>query len=221
MRGGQYCGQFWSVFLRAFKPLAAGLCAVLALGLGIWTASKWYAPAPLLPIESGVLLPEPRPVAGFSLTDQDGRTFTHANLLNHWSLVFAGFTHCPDVCPTTLSLMKLLEQRLQADNRGLSMVFVSVDPERDTPQQLQKYVRYFSPNLTGATGPAEELERLCASLGIAYVKVPGATPGDYTIDHSAALVLLNPQGKVAGYFQAPYKLDTLAADLARIIPPST
>lgn len=204
--------------MRAFKPVAAGFCAIFALGLGLWTASEWYAPAALPPIESGVLLPEPRPVAGFSLTDQDGRAFTNAQLQDRWSLLFAGFTHCPDVCPTTLSLMKLLEQRLQAEDRALSMVFLSVDPERDTPQQLHKYVRYFSPNLTGATGPVEELERLCASLGIAYVKVPGATADDYTIDHSAALVLLNPQGKVAGYFQAPYKLDSLAADLARIIP---
>lgn len=199
----------------------AALVALGALGLGVWTASKWRAADAPISFESGVLLPNPRPIAAFSLTDQDGRVFSNERLLNRWSLLFAGFTHCPDVCPATLSLMKLLEQRLQAGGRALSMVFVSVDPERDTPQQLQTYVRYFSPELTGATGPDEELERLCASLGIAYVKVPGAAAGDYTMDHTAALVLINPEGRVAGYFQAPHKLDALAADLARVIPQSS
>ncbi len=207
--------------MTPLKSLAMALVAASALGLGVWIASKWYAAAGPVALESGVLLPSPRPIAGFTLTDQDGRAFTNAQLQDRWSLLFAGFTHCPDVCPNTLHIMKLLEQRLQTGNRALNLVFVSVDPERDTPQLLQTYVRYFSPHLTGATGPAEELDRLCASLAIAYLKVPGATPGDYTMDHSTALVLINPQGRVAGYFQAPHKLDSIATDLARIIPPST
>ena len=207
--------------MKTMKPVAVALAALCALVLGVWTALKWYAPPPAISLESGILLPQPRVIASFKLTDQDGAVFANDRLLQRWSLLFVGFTHCPDVCPTTLSMMKLLEQRLQAEQRALSMVFVSVDPERDTSQQLQKFVRYFSPTLTGATGPNPELERLCASLGIAYIKVPGATNDSYTMDHSAALVLINPQGQVAGYFQAPYKLDLLAADLARIIPPST
>lgn len=146
--------------------------------------------------------------------DQEGQPFTPANLQGHWTLLFAGFTHCPDVCPTTLGLMKALGQRLQP---APAMVFLSVDPERDTPERLRQYVAYFGPDIEGVTGPHEQLERLAASLGIAYVKAPGARGEDYTVDHSAALVLLDPQGRVAGYFTPPHKADTLAADLARVL----
>lgn len=210
--------QSRSYFLNSLKPLAALVIALCALGLGVWTAMEWRATAAPPTLESGLLLPSPRPLAAFRLTDQDGKVFSNEQLTKRWSLLFVGFTHCPDVCPTTLSLMKLLEQRLNAERRDLQLVFISVDPERDTPQQMQKYVRYFSPTLAGVSGPHPELERLCANLGIAYVKVPGANAYDYTMDHSAALVLINPEGRVAGYFQAPHKLEALAADLARVIP---
>ncbi len=206
------------LFLTLLKSFSIAFATLSALGLGIWTASKWYAAPPATVLESGILLPEPRVIASFELTDQDGGDFSNDRLLNRWSLLFVGFTHCPDVCPTTLALLKLLEQRLQTGNRSLNAVFVSVDPQRDTPQRLQSYVRYFSPSLTGVTGAPAELDRLCASLGIAYLKVPGATATDYTMDHSAALVLVNPKGEVAGYFQAPHKIESLAADLARVIP---
>lgn len=184
--------------------------------MGIWTAAHFRSPPPAF--ESGVLLPQPRPIPQFQLTDQDGAAFSRERLQDQWSLLFVGFTHCPDVCPTTLSLMKLLEQRLRTDSRDLQPVFISVDPQRDTTPRLKSYVSYFSPELIGATGPDAELQRLCAALGLAYVKVPGATADDYTMDHSAALVLVNPQGAVAGYFQAPFQLDALAADLRKVIP---
>lgn len=204
--------------MKVLKPLAVATAALAALGLGIWTALQLRAPA--VDIQSGVLLPQPRPIPEFQLTDQDGAAFTRERLTQQWSLLFVGFTHCPDVCPTTLSLMKLLEQRLQAERRDLRAVFISVDPQRDTPQRLKSYVSYFSPTLIGATGADEELERLCAALGLAYMKAPGANDSDYTVDHSAALVLVNPDGAVAGYFQPPFRLEDLAADLARVIPAS-
>ena len=208
--------------LNSLKHLGIALTAVAALGLGIWTAMRLRSPsASLMELQSGVLLSQPRPVAEFALTDQDNKPFTQAQLRGRWSLVFAGFTHCPDVCPTTLQLMKQLEARLRLENRVISPLFLSLDPQRDTPEQLQRYVRYFSPHITGVTGAKEQLDQLCASLGIAYVIVPGANSTEYTIDHSSALVLINPQGQIAGYFQAPHKLDTLATDLARVIAEST
>jgi len=209
--------------LKLPRAVTIAAVALVALGLGIFTASRWYAPgSPLRPqLASGTLLNEPRPVAAFELIDQDGRAFTNAQLEGRWTLLFAGFTHCPDVCPTTLGVMKQLDQRLRAQNAALNLVFLSVDPERDTTTQLKTYVSHFGPAIRGVTGPREQLDVLCASLGLAYLKVPGASESDYTVDHSAALVLLDRRGRVAGYFQPPHKVDTLAGDLAGIVTSGT
>jgi protein SCO1 len=197
-------------------PLLA-LAAAAALAAGLWTALRWSAPAhPQL--ESGILLQNPRPVAPFVLTDHTGARYDNARLEGRWTLLFAGFTNCPDVCPTTLALMRQLQERLAAQGQTLQALFLSVDPVRDTIEQLRRYVEFFGPAVTGVTGAPGELERLTASLGLAYLKVPGTAPGQYAVDHSVALVLLDPQGRIAGYFQPPHRLDTLAADLARILP---
>lgn len=199
--------------MKSPKTVVTVLAASLALAAGAWLALRLEQPAPAS-LQSGTLLGTPRPVAAFALTDQDGRPFTQDQLRGRWSLVFAGFTHCPDVCPTTLGVMKIVAQKLGA--AAPAMVFLSVDPERDTPDVLKRYVQFFGPAVTGVTGERAALDALCASLGIAYVKIPGASENDYTVDHSAALVLIDPQGRVAGYFTPPLKADTLAADLSGI-----
>jgi len=198
---------------RTAALAAAALCA---LGLGIFAGQRMLAPRAATPLASGTLLTAPRAVAPFALTDQDGQPYTQAQLQGHWTLLFAGFTHCPDVCPTTLALMAQLRGRLPAA-APLELLFLSVDPERDTPGRLKAYTAHFGGAVRGVTGPREQLDALCANLGIAYLKVPGATEAQYTVDHSTALVLLDPSGRIAGYFQAPHKLDTLAADLAGIV----
>jgi protein SCO1 len=200
------------------KAPAVALLAAAALAAGLWTALRWAGPSAPPQLESGILLQEPRPVAPFVLTDHTGARYDNARLQGRWTLLFAGFTNCPDVCPTTLALIRQLQERLAARGQPLQALFLSVDPERDTVEQLRRYVEFFGPAVTGVTGAPAELERLTASLGLAYLKVPGSGPGQYTMDHSAALVLLDPQGRIAGYFQAPHRLDTLAADLARILP---
>jgi protein SCO1/2 len=193
---------------------ALAAAALIALALGAFTASRLSRPEPLV---SGTRLAEPRALAPFTLADQDGRAYTQAGLQGHWTLLFAGFTHCPDVCPTTLALMAQLRKRLNVGPERLDLVFLSVDPERDTPARLKAYTAHFGAGLRGVTAPTAQLDALCANLGLAYIKVPGARAGDYTVDHSAALVLLDPQGRVAAYFQPPHRLDTLAADLAGIV----
>jgi protein SCO1/2 len=193
---------------------ALAAAALVALALGAFTASRLSRPEPLV---SGTRLGEPRELAPFTLTDQDGRPYTQDALQGHWTLLFAGFTHCPDVCPTTLALMAQLRGRLGVAPERLELLFLSVDPERDTPERLKTYTAHFGAGLRGVTAPAAQLDALCANLGLAYIKVPGARDGDYTVDHSAALVLLDPQGRVAAYFQPPHRLDTLAADLSGIV----
>ena len=197
--------------MKPTQILVTVAAAALALAAGAWLALRLGEPQAQA-LQSGVLLGAPRPVAEFALTDHEGRPFTREQLRGRWSLVFAGFTHCPDVCPTTLGLMKVVAQQL--GDRAPAMVFLSVDPARDTPAVLKQYVQFFGGAVTAVTGERAGLDALCASLGIAYVKIPGATDDAYTVDHSAALVLVDPEGRVAGYFPPPHKADTLAADLA-------
>lgn len=198
---------------RAAVLLAAALAA---LGLGLYAGARLQGPRAVTQLTSGVLLGSPRAIAPFTLTDQDGQPYSEARLRGHWTLLFAGFTHCPDVCPTTLALMAQLRGRLPAE-APLELVFLSVDPERDTAERLKAYTAHFGGAVRGVTGPREQLDALCANLGIAFLKVPGASESQYTVDHSTALVLLDRSGRVAGYFPAPHKLDTLAADLAGIV----
>lgn len=199
------------------QTLVLVVAAMLAAGVGALTAWRLQSPgAPNQPA-SGTLLSEPRPLPAFELVDQDGKPFTNAQLQGHWTLLFSGFTRCPDICPTTLALMRQLREHAALGGRPLEYLFLSVDPERDTPAQLKTYVDHFGGHIRGASGPRAQIDAVVAGLGLVYMKNPGASESDYTMDHSAALVLLDDRGRVAGYFQPPHKVDTLAADLAGIV----
>ena len=194
----------------------AGLATVIAVAVAVAVGAgvaQYQRAHPAIALRAGTALPESRQIADFALTDQRGRPFTRASLEGHWTLLFTGFTHCPDVCPTTLALMAQLRKDVaRADVRFL---FVSVDPERDTPDVVARYLAHFDQALVGATGSREEMERFTAGLGLAQVRNPGV--GDeYTVDHSTAFVLLDPEGRIAGYFQAPHVREALAADLAAL-----
>ena len=169
-----------------------------------------------LQLSSGIALPKPRELPDFQLADQHARPFNRASLEGGWTLLFAGFTHCPDICPTTLATLADIDARLQAVGAELDTVFLSLDPERDQPAVLGPYLAHFNPGFRGATGAREEVERLMAGLGLAYIRVP--TGGDgYTIDHSAALVLIDPRARVAAYFKPPLVAERIAADLAPLV----
>jgi protein SCO1/2 len=191
-------------------PVVIAVLAAVAVGAGLALHERTAAPPEL---RAGTALPEARALPEFRLTDQSGRPFGPGEFKGHWSLVFTGFTRCPDVCPTTLALMAELRRRVARDD--IRFVFVSVDPERDTPEVVARYVAHFDPAIVGATGARAEMERFTAGLGLAQVRNSGV--GDeYTVDHSTAFVLVNPDGKLAGYFQAPHEADALAADLAAL-----
>lgn len=193
-------------------PIAAAVLAATVIGVA---AGWWVSARQPVTLASGTALETPRGIGAFRLTDQQGREFTRDALRGGWSLVFAGFTHCPDACPTTLALLDTMDQRLRANGRAIQVVFLSVDPERDTAERLAGYVGHFNPRFVAVTGARAQIDALCRDLGIAYVRNPGAG-GDYTVDHSAALVLIDPRARVAGYFKPPYDIGALAADLASI-----
>jgi protein SCO1 len=189
---------------------AAALCAGLA---GFWIARELDRGAPQL--ASGTWLPQAKPVVEFQLTDTSGRAFTRADLAGAPTLVFFGFTHCPDVCPTTL--LKLAQVRRRAAIMGLRVLFISVDPQRDTPPVLGLYVHAFDPQFQGLTGDAPTIARLAANFGVAVnrVQLPG---GDYTMDHSAVVFVLDEAAHIVAIFTPPFDVASLSADLARAAP---
>jgi len=190
--------------------VAAALCAGLA---GFWLARQLDRGSPQL--ASGTWLPQSKAVIDFQLTDTSGRAFTRHDLLGAPSLVFFGFTHCPDVCPTTL--LQLAQARRRAGLAGLRVLFISVDPQRDTPPQLGLYVHAFDPKFQGLTGDPQVIKRLAANFGVAVnrVDLPG---GDYTMDHSAVVFVLDAAARIVAIFTPPFDAAALSADLARAAP---
>ena len=197
--------------LRARSLLvAAAACAALA---GFWLARQLDRAGPQL--ASGTWLPQPKAVTDFQLTDTTGRPFTRRDLAGAPTLVFFGFTHCPDVCPTTL--LKLAQISRQAGIEGLRVLFVSVDPQRDTPAVLGMYLHAFDRHFQGITGDGRVIAALAANFGVAVSRVdlPG---GDYTMDHSAVVFLLDRAARIAAIFTAPFDVAAVTADLRRAAP---
>lgn len=213
-----------SIMSNPVNAIGLGLIAAVAAVAGLVAASFVFTPdGPNtidggVKVQSGTLLPSPRAIPPFALQGSDGQAFDKARLTNHWSVIFVGFTHCPDICPNTLGLLKTVHGQLAAQHKPLQVVLLSVDPERDTVEALRRYVTYFDPGFLGATGSRDELDKLGAAIGFVYLKSPGATPDSYTVDHSSALILVNPDGQVAGYFTQPLRVEALVADLGKLIP---
>ena len=195
--------------------------AVMAAAVGIVSAyvvSAQRAPA----LTALLLLPEPRPIAAFELVDAAGRPFSPERLQGRWSLVFFGFTHCPDVCPSALYDLDLASRQLAEAHDGSGpahqVVFVSVDPERDAPERIAQYVAYFNPAFIGVTGAHEQLAALTAQLGIAYrVEEHAAGSERYDVVHSASVVLIDPRGRLRGAFPPPLAAPAIAQDLALLM----
>ena len=169
-----------------------------------------------------ILLPTPRALSPFVLHDGNGQAFGNAQLENHWSLLYFGYTNCPDACPTTLRDLAAAKSEIdkQLRNRhvaaSLQIVFVSVDPERDTPARLKDYVNYFNRDFVGVTASREELAVLATQLNVAFGKVPGNSPGTYVMDHTTNLVLTNPHGHYQGFLRPPFSVTRVAPALAAI-----
>lgn len=152
-----------------------------------------------------------------ALPDVDGKARTLADWTGKAVVVFFGYTQCPDVCPTTLSEMVQVRKVLGAEATRLETVFVTIDPERDTPEILRNYVGSFGPGFTALRGSAEQTAAVAKEFKVLYGKVPGRSPGSYTMDHSAAAFVFDPQGRVRLY--VPYGSDPtkLAGDIKQIL----
>ena len=195
------------------------LVVALAAGLGLWAARGWFGPArPTLPQTRAVrLFPEARPLPPFSLQQSDGTRLVPGELQGHWTLVFLGFTHCPDVCPTTLAELAGAQKQWSTlpDSVRPRVLFVSVDPERDTARLAGEYAHAFHADTLAATGDLPALETFARGLSLVFMKAPpadGAPADRYNVDHSATLAVLDPQGRMAGIVQPPLDPRAIGAD---------
>jgi protein SCO1 len=188
-----------------------GLMVLAAAVAGYMVSLNLARGAPVL--VSGTALP-PRPVTSFTLTDHQGADFGNAQLGAAPSLVFFGFTHCPDVCPTTLALMAQLQR--DPALQPLRMVFITVDPQRDDQTAMQRYVAAFGGSFIGLRGEDAALEPLLKSLGAARSVQPLAG-SDYAVDHSATLYYVNDRGALSAVFTPPFDHAGLGKDLAALI----
>lgn len=214
------------------------LSAALALGAGLLAGQRYFAPsAPELPQLQGALAyPTPRELPPFTLQESDGTALTREELAGRWTLVFFGFTHCPDICPTTLALLVRAQERwahLPAEQQP-RVLFVSVDPERDSPQRTGEYAAYFGPDIVAATAEHAVLEPFARTLGMVYMKtaLPAAAATDagdeggdpmngapeaYTVDHSSSVAVLDPDVRLVAVLRPPLDAEIVAADLRTLV----
>jgi len=153
----------------------------------------------------------PRELPSFSLKSHLDTPFTKQNLIGHWSLVFFGFTNCPDVCPVTLNV---IDQAIKNLNNYATIprgIFISVDPHRDQPEKLKEYVQHFNSEMLGATGTKEEIDKLTQAFGAIYAIAENSSE-NYLVDHSAHIFVIAPNGKMIALFSMPHDAKVIAHD---------
>ncbi|MGY0559612.1 SCO family protein [Luteimonas sp. A277] len=198
------------------------LVVALAAGLGLLAAQKILSG----PGSTGAqpetraisLFPQPRELPDFAMQQSDGTQLLPGELHGHWTIVFIGFTFCPDVCPMTLTQLGQAQRQWEDIPDGVRprVLFVSVDPERDTPDRIGDYISAFHRDTLGATADIPALEEFTRSLSLVFMKVPapdGVPEDQYSIDHSSAMAILDPQARMAGVLQGPLDPEAIAADL--------
>ena len=160
-------------------------------------------PATEMKINGAYMFETPRNIAEFALIDHHGEVFDGARFEGKWTLIFFGFTACPDVCPTTMSFLNDFIKQLEGTEvEDTVVVMITVDPARDSVEQLASYVPYFNPDFTGVTGEFLEIHKVATALNTPFRKVPGQGE-NYQVDHSSNVVLMNPRGDYHGFFKAP------------------
>jgi protein SCO1 len=190
---------------------------VLAIAAGLITANQMMQRT--AEWRAAQLFPTPRLVADFELQTADGQAFNRSNLEGQWNLLFFGFTNCPDICPDTLAMLASSISQLELMRREETpqVIFVSVDPARDQGELLADYVSWFNPGFVGVTGDERQLQALTRQLGIVYFhEQPDEQTGFYNVDHSASVLIVDPQGRLFGRFAHPLVPEEVTADLFQL-----
>ena len=206
------------MFCRYKTPLLilSTLLVLLATTLTWWHSRPSYDESALT-AAGIILLPQPRTLPAITLTSTDNQPQLMTELKGQWTLLFFGYTFCPDICPTTLAeLRKLKTQLPQATLDRLRIIMISVDPNRDTPEQLGRYLAYYKAGYSGLSGKLEDIQKLSSATSIPFV--PGDTSKPhYTVDHSGNLAVIGPDGRQRGFIRAPLDLTGLAQQLPALV----
>lgn len=194
------------IFCVAFMALVVGLTFRRVLSPAIMTNAQL--------MENGLFVYEvPRSISDFNLIDHQENPFTAEFFKDKWTLVFFGYTYCPDICPITLATLSqfsgLLEDTDYADDT--QVVMISVDPQRDTPEMLSVYMSYFNDEYVGATGEYIDVFNLARQLNVAFSYQP-AKDGDYLVSHTGEIILINPNGHFHGFFKTPHDPEKMAVN---------
>jgi protein SCO1/2 len=201
------------------RPLKIGILVIVAFAAGLLLA-RVLAPSRAAPpqMERATLLPQARPLPALELVDQDGDRLPRDFFSGRWTLVFFGFTQCPDVCPTTLATLARAKQQLQdlAPDDQPRVLLVSVDPERDTPERLAAYVHFFDPAFLAATGTPEAVADAASAFGVPYARVD-LPDGGYTMDHGSGIFVVGPEGGIDAFLSAPHDARIIAHDYRALV----
>ena len=192
--------------MSRFMKALLGVWIVVLLGAAGWVG--WDAYQGKQPAIGGP----------FTLVDQDGRTVTSNSLKGKPTLIYFGYTYCPDVCPTSLLLMQTAIDKLGPDAaKKVNLVFITIDPERDTPKLLKDYVGNFGPSFIGLTGTPEQVAAAARAYRVYYQKVPGKDESPYLMDHSSIVYLLDRNGRFVTHFTHETKAEAIAAGVQRLL----
>jgi len=198
------------------------IVAIVAIASG---AFVFQSSVNLAQPEHSLYYKQPRVVKPFELADHNGQSFSNEQLNDKWSLVFFGYTSCPDVCPTTLQELNFAYDELKAASKDTQVLLVSVDPVRDTQEKLSQYIAYFNKEFVALTADHSVLFPFARNMGLMYAITDGSKGQGYLVDHSASIVLINPKGKIAAIFKPEHELgqlptisgDNLVSDFKKIV----
>jgi protein SCO1/2 len=193
---------------------------LIAAIAGFFASKQYYVTEGDNAYQALLVYPQQKTFSGFQLTDKNNKPVSIDDFANKWTLLFFGFTHCPDVCPTTLADLQNTFKLLQSENlqQMPEVLFVSVDPERDNPQTLHDYIEFFNADFNAATASQANILSITSQVGVAYHIAEHQT-GDtnYSVDHTAAIFLVSPQKQLYGLFQSPHDAKKMAHDLSLLI----
>ncbi len=205
------------------KWLPVALVGIVAVGVGVLLGRYFMAtdavPASVAVEIDGIYLDEPRQLEDITLVDQDGQPFSLHNLKGHWSFLYFGYTFCPDVCPTTLGELNVVQKALAEQGKADDTLYwlISVDPARDTPARLKEYMRFFNPRFQGASGERDQIDAFTKQLGV-YYKINDPEPGKayYLVDHSSTIILINPDADLQAVLTPPHTPAKVIEDFENI-----
>ena len=191
------------------------IIAILAAGSGFYISLKQsQKTVQVNPNIEGLFWPNPKQIHSFSTLDQTGVAFGLEQIKDKWSFIFFGYTHCPDICPITMSVMADVYKELNKTHNDIQTVFVSVDAERDNTEKLQQYVGYFHDDFIGLGGSTDMVNSLTKQIGVAYYV--NNNGDNYLVDHSASIFLLDPQGRMVGKISPPHQKEKIIQQFTQI-----